>query len=168
VQCKHCNDHLSGNLWRYRLFLVDKYGRATTERLERLKHETRQFTKEELVELRMMFMAREKELKEELEGRADGPQNTDTGSDSNNTYHPDDFSTDADQATDAQPGADKLEILAERQARGEPLWNVGDKTVFREGMELIGNRCDEHLPRRAAAGKIVGPGLHMKKKRRKK
>ena len=56
---------------------------------------------------------------------------------------------DPEEATNARPGsAEKLAVLAERSARGEPLFGSDDKDVFRVGTELIGNRGDEHLARR--------------------
>ena len=58
VQCRACNDHLSGNMAAYRLFIETTYGVEQVEELERLKQEVKQFTKEELVDLRMDLMAR--------------------------------------------------------------------------------------------------------------
>ena len=79
-------------------------------------------------------------------------------------HHPADISDDEDGATDVQPGPDKLAILAARSAAGEPLWHVDDLTVFRTGSELIGNRGDEHLSRRAG---IQGTGRPKKKTRKR-
>ena len=54
-------------------------------------------------------------------------------------------------ATDAQPGSpDKIRILAERSARGEPLFGALDVTTFAEGSERCTRRADENLPRRFA------------------
>ena len=79
-------------------------------------------------------------------------------------HHPADISDAVNESTDERPGPDKLAILAERSAAGKPLWHVDDMTVFRTGSELLGQRGDEHLPRRAG---IQGTGRPKKKSRKR-
>jgi len=65
-QCKHCNRHLGGNQGAYREWMREVYGEGEVDRLELLKHTTRQFTKEELVNLRIGFTARLKAAEERM------------------------------------------------------------------------------------------------------
>ena len=57
-QCKHCNRHLFGNQARYEVWMAHTYGLDEPDRLRRLKSETRQFSREELVDMRIEFQAR--------------------------------------------------------------------------------------------------------------
>jgi len=57
-QCKHCNRHLGGNQANYEVWMQHVYGPDEPDRLKRLKHETRQFTREELVALRILYKTR--------------------------------------------------------------------------------------------------------------
>ena len=64
VQCAYCNDKLSGNMHVYRVFMRDRYGDEAVEELESLKQQVKQFTKDELVDLRRGYMARSKQILE--------------------------------------------------------------------------------------------------------
>ena len=59
-QCKRCNRHLSGNQANYELWMQHIYGPDEPDRLRQLRHQPKQFTREELVELRILYMARAK------------------------------------------------------------------------------------------------------------
>ena len=58
AQCKHCNQHLSGNQGCYEIYMRFMYGQAEIDRLRRLKNETVQFTRETLVDMRIGYQAR--------------------------------------------------------------------------------------------------------------
>ena len=64
-QCKYCN-RTGGEQQLFRKWLVEVRGLETVERLERLKNETKQFTREELVELRIGYKARLKAAEKKL------------------------------------------------------------------------------------------------------
>ena len=51
LQCKHCNGQLHWNVIEYRKWLIKKYWLDLIEELERKKHETKQYTVEELQSL---------------------------------------------------------------------------------------------------------------------
>jgi len=51
LQCKHCNGQLHWNVIEYRKGLIRKYWLDLVEELERKKHETKQYTVEELQSL---------------------------------------------------------------------------------------------------------------------
>jgi len=57
-QCSHCNKHLSGNQVAFRLWMESVRGVEEIERLEELKRTSRQFTREELVDMRLEFRRR--------------------------------------------------------------------------------------------------------------
>ena len=57
-QCKHCNRHLGGNQANYELWMQHTYGPSESDRLRRLKRESRQFTREELVDRKIDYQAR--------------------------------------------------------------------------------------------------------------
>jgi len=57
-QCSHCNFYLSGAPQAFRRWMLAVRGQKTVERLERLKTESRQFSIEELVDLRIEFKRR--------------------------------------------------------------------------------------------------------------
>lgn len=63
-QCSHCNEHEHGAPDRFRLWMAAVRGEETIERLVRLKATTRQFTGEELVDMRISFAARLKAAEE--------------------------------------------------------------------------------------------------------
>ncbi len=67
-QCKHCNHHLGGNQANYELFIQYAYGRKEPDRLRRLKNESRRFTHEELVDMKLEFQARLKAAEEQMKG----------------------------------------------------------------------------------------------------
>jgi len=52
-QCVSCNRYHGGRPSEYRVWMECVYGIETIERLERLRNETRRFTREELVEMRI-------------------------------------------------------------------------------------------------------------------
>jgi len=57
-QCVGCNQHLSGNQGNYTIWMQHVYGQDEIDRLKRLKAETRQFTREELVDLKIEYKTR--------------------------------------------------------------------------------------------------------------
>ena len=57
-QCTSCNQHLSGNQVNYRIWMQHVYGTEEVERLQRLKATVRQFTRDELVDMRIEFQTR--------------------------------------------------------------------------------------------------------------
>lgn len=67
-QCAHCNRHLGGAPQEFRLWMIAVHGKATVERLERLKTESRQFTREELVDMRIAFQNRLRIAEELMKG----------------------------------------------------------------------------------------------------
>ena len=66
-QCKHCNRHLGGNPANYELWMQHVYGPDEPDRLHRLKHTTRQFTHDELVDLQIGYRDRLKAAEERME-----------------------------------------------------------------------------------------------------
>lgn len=57
-QCSGCNYYGSGEQQLFRKWMIAVRGMETVERLERLKATTTQFTREELVDMRIAFKAR--------------------------------------------------------------------------------------------------------------
>jgi hypothetical protein len=80
-QCKHCNRHLSGNQAHYAIWMRHVYGQEEIDRLERLKRTPRQFTREELVDMRIEYGERLRTAEERMKylparrvaGRSGGP-----------------------------------------------------------------------------------------------
>jgi hypothetical protein len=68
-QCSRCNRYESGKPQAYRLWMTEVRGLETIERLERLKTTSRRFEREELVDMRLEFMARLKTAEMVMEGR---------------------------------------------------------------------------------------------------
>ena len=66
-QCSSCNAYEGGAPHAFRLWMLEVRGRETIERLERLKNTTRQFTREELVDMRIEYLARLKQAKQAME-----------------------------------------------------------------------------------------------------
>jgi len=58
TQCSHCNQQLGGNQGCYELWMRHVYGQETIDRLRRLKNQTVQFTREELVDMRIEYQGR--------------------------------------------------------------------------------------------------------------
>ena len=54
-QCVGCNQHRSGEQANYTTWMLHVYGQDEIDRLRRLKHTPRQFTREELVDMRIEF-----------------------------------------------------------------------------------------------------------------
>ncbi len=52
-QCGQCNRWKHGNLLEYRIHLIDKIGSDMVEWLERNRHETHKWTREELEEIKV-------------------------------------------------------------------------------------------------------------------
>lgn len=65
AQCVHCNKWLSGNQAAYLEYMLNRYGQKVVDELRRLNYEGRDWTLDELVELRESYLD---EIKE-LEGR---------------------------------------------------------------------------------------------------
>jgi len=63
AQCSICNNHLSGNLIKYKENLIQKIGIEEVTRLETAK-EPKRFTIEELKEIKTTYTAKRKELEE--------------------------------------------------------------------------------------------------------
>ena len=57
-QCSSCNRYHGGMPQQFRLWMLHERGVETINRLERLKHTVRTFTREELVDMRIEFKAR--------------------------------------------------------------------------------------------------------------
>lgn len=66
-QCSHCNYHEGGAPQEFRRWMLAIRGTGVVERLERLKATTRQFTREELVDMRIEYSARLKVAIERME-----------------------------------------------------------------------------------------------------
>ena len=60
-QCAPCNNHLSGNIVNYRRNLIEKIGVEKVEWLEG-KHEQKKYSKEDLREIRKVYLLKLKEL----------------------------------------------------------------------------------------------------------
>ena len=57
-QCSSCNIFRSGEQQLFRIWMLAVRGPNTVERLERLKAEVRQFTRDELVDMKIAYQAR--------------------------------------------------------------------------------------------------------------
>ena len=62
VQCVSCNVFLSANLAKYEEYMLATHGADVVEELKRLKREAKVWTRDELVDLKIEYMARIKEL----------------------------------------------------------------------------------------------------------
>ena len=67
-QCVGCNQHRSGEQANYTAWMEHVYGPEEVDRLRRLKNTTRQFTREELVDMRIAFQERLREAEERMSG----------------------------------------------------------------------------------------------------
>jgi len=67
-QCKICNRHRAGEQQLFRKWMLYVRGIEVVERLERLKNEVVQFTREQLVDLRIGYAARLKDAEEKMKG----------------------------------------------------------------------------------------------------
>lgn len=67
-QCSKCNGYRDGAPQEYRQWMLSVRGKETVERLEALKHTVRQFTREELVDMRIKYTARLKAAIEKMGG----------------------------------------------------------------------------------------------------
>ncbi len=65
-QCSHCNRFQGGSPQQFRMWMLAVRGEETVARLERLKHTTRSFTREELVDMRIEYQARLKAAEERM------------------------------------------------------------------------------------------------------
>ena len=66
-QCKFCNRHLSGNQGVYEMWMRAVFGQDEIDRLRRLKNETRNFTHEALVDMRLTYTERLKAAEERMQ-----------------------------------------------------------------------------------------------------
>lgn len=57
-QCSHCNYYRSGEQQLFRKWMISVRGQEAVERLERLKPQSKTFTREELVDMRIATQAR--------------------------------------------------------------------------------------------------------------
>lgn len=57
-QCVHCNQYLGGNQEAYSIWMWNVYGQEEIDRLNRLRNESVQFTREDLVYRRINYRAR--------------------------------------------------------------------------------------------------------------
>ena len=67
-QCSRCNVFNHGEAAKFRLWMEAVRGPATVERLQRLRNDSRQFTRDELVDLRISFAARLKAAEQTMSG----------------------------------------------------------------------------------------------------
>ena len=67
-QCVHCNKFLSGNVREYTAFIEKKYGCEKVMELKRMAAVGRQFTKQELLELRIRYKRRINKARKRLNG----------------------------------------------------------------------------------------------------
>ena len=67
-QCSYCNDQLSGNQGNYTLWMQYVYGQEEIDRLKRLRAGVRQFSVEEVVDMRIEFGVRLKAAEERMKG----------------------------------------------------------------------------------------------------
>jgi len=67
-QCSRCNRYLSGAPQAFRRWMLATRGTERVERLERLKTESRQFTREELVDMRIDFQSRLRSAEDRMRG----------------------------------------------------------------------------------------------------
>lgn len=65
-QCKHCNQHLSGNVVNFRIGLRHRIGDAALEWLEG-PHEQKKYTKDDLRAVRDEYRAKRRELEKQRE-----------------------------------------------------------------------------------------------------
>jgi len=65
-QCSRCNRYESGAPQRFREWMLLARGEETVERLEQLKTTTRQFSREELVDMRIEYAVRLRAAKEKM------------------------------------------------------------------------------------------------------
>lgn len=61
-QCVRCNQHLSGNLIKYAKFMLDEYGDKAVADLELARNQTRSYTRDQLLDMRLTFRERWKYL----------------------------------------------------------------------------------------------------------
>lgn len=67
-QCKTCNRHRAGEQQLFRKWMLAVRGPEVVERLERLKNGVVQFTREQLVDMRIAYAARLKAAEEKMKG----------------------------------------------------------------------------------------------------
>lgn len=67
-QCAQCNQHHSGRPDRYEAWMIAVRGQAVVDELKRLKHETRSFTLDELVDMKIEYRRRLNEAVRRMEG----------------------------------------------------------------------------------------------------
>lgn len=72
AQCSRCNRYLGGAPQEFRRWMLEVRGEQAIERLEQLKATTRQFTREELVDMRIDYEARLKAAIERMKENTDG------------------------------------------------------------------------------------------------
>jgi len=65
-QCSRCNRYRDGEPQLFRQWMIHVRGSKVIERLEKLKGTTREFTREELVDMRIKFRARLKAAEERM------------------------------------------------------------------------------------------------------
>ena len=71
-QCPSCNFFRHGAPQEFRLWMLAVRGQETVERLERLKHQTVSFTREELVDMKLAFQKRLKAAEHHIKETANG------------------------------------------------------------------------------------------------
>jgi hypothetical protein len=65
-QCVGCNQHRSGEQANYTAWMQHVYGQEEVDRLRRLKAEAKQWTREELVDMRIAFGERLRAAEERM------------------------------------------------------------------------------------------------------
>lgn len=63
-QCAQCNGHFHGRPDAYEAYMIATYGEDAVEKLRQLGREDHKFTHEQLLELKLEFMARTKRAKQ--------------------------------------------------------------------------------------------------------
>ncbi len=61
-QCARCNKYLSGNLSKYTLYMIDKYGREKVDELHREGHQPHKYLISDFKEMRAGYRQKIKEL----------------------------------------------------------------------------------------------------------
>lgn len=64
TQCARCNGPLRGNMIAYTLYMQDKYGREFVEELERIKHVTKKYYRDEVLELQQKYKDEIEQIRE--------------------------------------------------------------------------------------------------------
>lgn len=64
-QCPCCNGPLRGNIIQYTLYMIEKHGKDFVEELQRLKHQSKKYYRNEVEEIKKDFREKIKQLEQE-------------------------------------------------------------------------------------------------------